>query len=59
MVADGDGHDAPPALHVLDANEHSAEIAQLLVNAGLDLAALTPTSEDLESYFLRLTGGTS
>jgi ABC-2 type transport system ATP-binding protein len=59
IVADADSHDAPPALHVLDANERSAEIAQVLVNAGLELGALTPSSEDLESYFLRLTGETS
>jgi ABC-2 type transport system ATP-binding protein len=45
-------------LRVLDAGGRSADIARLVVNAGLELTALTPMQEDLESYFLRLTGGT-
>jgi ABC-type multidrug transport system ATPase subunit len=44
-------------LRVFDAGEHTADIARVLVDAGLDLTGLTPTSEDLETYFLRLTGG--
>lgn len=48
---------APPRLRVLEAAERSPEIAHVLVGAGLKLLQLTPTSEDLESYFLRLTGG--
>jgi ABC-2 type transport system ATP-binding protein len=44
-------------LRVFGAQERSAEIARVLVGAGLELRRLTPTSEDLESYFLRLTGG--
>ncbi len=47
------------ALRVFDAADRTAHIAWLLVGAGLELSALTPTTEDLESYFLRLTGGTS
>ena len=45
-------------LRVLEAADRSAEIASLLVGAGIELTALTPTQEDLETYFLRLTGGT-
>jgi ABC-2 type transport system ATP-binding protein len=37
--------------------ERTPEIARLLVGSGLALIALQPTSEDLESFFLRLTGG--
>ena len=52
---DGDGG---PGLRVLDiTEERSPEIAHLLVHAGLELTALTPTHEDLETHFLRLTGG--
>ena len=48
--------DGVPVLRVLDAADRSAEIARQLVNAGLELYALTPMREDLESHFLRLTG---
>jgi ABC-2 type transport system ATP-binding protein len=51
-TADGDG----PTVHVLDAADRTAEIARVLVSAGLELRAMTPTREDLESHFLRLTG---
>ena len=44
-------------LRVFGAEERVAEIARTLVGAGLDLTELTPVREDLESYFLRLTGG--
>ena len=33
------------------------EIARILIGAGIALTELAPTREDLESYFLRLTGG--
>lgn len=46
-------------LRVLDADDRAAEVAALLVGSGLGLQALTPVQEDLESYFLRLTGGAS
>jgi ABC-2 type transport system ATP-binding protein len=49
--------DAPEVLRVLDAEERTAEIASVLVGAGLRLTALAPVREDLETYFLRLTGG--
>ena len=45
-------------LRVLECTEErSPEIARLLVGAGIEVAALTPVREDLETYFLRLTGG--
>lgn len=44
-------------LHVFDADDEVPEIARALVNAAIPVTELTPTSEDLESYFLRLTGG--
>jgi ABC-type multidrug transport system ATPase subunit len=44
-------------LRVFGAEDRVAEIARALVGAGLDLTELTPVREDLESYFLRLTGG--
>ena len=42
-------------LHLPDAEERAAEIAPLLVGAGLELTELAHEREDLESYFLRLT----
>ncbi len=50
--------DAAVGLRVFDARDRASEIARLLVGAGLELTALTPAHEDLESHFLRLTGGT-
>jgi len=44
-------------LRVFDAVDRAAEIARILVQAGLELTALVPAREDLESYFLRRTGG--
>ncbi len=44
-------------LRVMGAEEHGAEIARTLVGAGLEVDALIPGREDLESYFLRVTGG--
>jgi ABC-2 type transport system ATP-binding protein len=49
--------DSPGALRVLGAADRSAEVARTLVGAGLELTGLTPMREDLETYFLRLTGG--
>ena len=43
-------------LRVFGAEEHVARIARTLIDAGIDLTELTPVHEDLESYFLRLTG---
>jgi len=57
--AEAEAPDAPPTLRVFDAENRSAEIASVLVDAGLQLTSLTPTREDLETYFLRLTGGAS
>lgn len=44
-------------LQVLEAAGRAGEVARLLVQAGLELEQLTPSQEDLETYFLRLTGG--
>ena len=43
-------------LRVFDAEQRVAQIARTLIDGGLDLTELTPVHEDLESYFLRLTG---
>jgi len=44
-------------LRLFDGLDRGAEIARALVGAGLDLTRLAPAQEDLESYFVRLTGG--
>ena len=44
-------------LRVYDADGRVPELARVLVGAGLDVTALTQAHEDLEAYFLRLTGG--
>ncbi len=44
-------------LRILGGAQLAPEVARVVVEAGLDLHALTPMTEDLESYFLRLTGG--
>ncbi len=44
-------------LQVFGGAELGPEVARAVVQAGLDLHSLTPVVEDLESYFLRLTGG--
>jgi ABC-2 type transport system ATP-binding protein len=46
-------------LRVFDGSDRGPEIARALVGAGLDLTRLAPSEEDLESYFMRLTGGES
>jgi ABC-2 type transport system ATP-binding protein len=62
-VERADGGPAPAAqtgrggLRVFEAEERVPEIARLLVGAGLHVTEITPEREDLESYFLRLTGG--
>lgn len=43
-------------LRILDSEGRAAEVARLLVEAGLDVEALIPGREDLESHFLRVTG---
>ena len=45
------------ALQVYGGAELAPEVARAVVQAGLGLHSLTPVVEDLESYFLRLTGG--
>ncbi|HEY5249291.1 MAG TPA: ABC transporter ATP-binding protein [Dermatophilaceae bacterium] len=47
-----DGH-----LRVFEAEDRLPEIARVLVGAGIELTELVLAREDLESYFLRLTGG--
>lgn len=44
-------------LRIFGGAELAPEVARLVVQAGLDLHSLAPVTEDLESYFLRLTGG--
>jgi ABC-type multidrug transport system ATPase subunit len=44
-------------LQVFGASDLAPEIARAVVEAGLALHSLTPVTEDIESYFLRLTGG--
>ncbi len=44
-------------LHVFDGLDRTAEIARVLVSAGIDLISLYPREEDLETHFMRLTGG--
>jgi ABC-2 type transport system ATP-binding protein len=44
-------------LRVFGGAELAPEIARAVVQTGLDLHSLTLVTEDLESYFLRLTGG--
>jgi ABC-2 type transport system ATP-binding protein len=44
-------------LRVFGGAELAPEVARTVVQAGLDLDSLTPVTEDLEAYFLRLTGG--
>jgi ABC-type multidrug transport system ATPase subunit len=44
-------------LKVFHAEQRVPEVARLLTGAGLDLTLLSPGREDLESYFLRRTGG--
>ena len=39
--------------------ENAADVARLLVAAGLDLTRLTRVEADLEAYFLEATGGSS
>lgn len=43
-------------LQVFGGAELAPDVARAVVQAGLDLHSLTPVVEDLESYFLRLTG---
>lgn len=44
-------------LRIFDGIDRSADIARILVQAGLDLTRLVPVQEELEAYFMRLTGG--
>ena len=44
-------------LRVFNAWDHVPQIAQALLAANLDFNGLSPVQEDLETYFLRLTGG--
>lgn len=44
-------------LRIFDAPGREADVARTIVGAGLDLLSLATVKEDLESYFLRRTGG--
>ncbi|MQA91794.1 MAG: ATP-binding cassette domain-containing protein [Gemmatimonas sp.] len=46
-------------LRVYDSAGREAEIARVIVQAGIDLTSLTPIEDDLEDYFLKRTGGLS
>ncbi len=48
---------AGDTVRVMDADDREPEIARAIVEAGIELRSLGPVREDLESYFLRLTGG--
>ena len=58
-ITEGGAEGGSDILRVFDAEERASEIARTLLDAGLELTQLTPTREDLETYFLRLTGGAS
>ena len=45
------------AIRILGAAAQPAAVARLLVGAGMELQALCPIREELETRFLRLTGG--
>jgi hypothetical protein len=45
------------AIRILGAAAQPATVARLLVGAGMELHALCPIREELETRFLRLTGG--
>jgi ABC-2 type transport system ATP-binding protein len=45
------------ALRLFDGLDRGAEISRVLVQGGFDLTRLAEAQEDLESYFMRLTGG--
>ncbi len=53
----GAEHTPEGVLHVFEGRERAAEIARLLVTSGLDVTQLCLAEEDLEDYFMRLTGG--
>lgn len=44
-------------LRIYDSVGREAEIARVLVQAGIDLTSLVPMQDDLEEYFLQRTGG--
>lgn len=44
-------------LRLFDHFDRTADITRILVEGGLDVTRLCTTHEDLEDYFLRLTGG--
>lgn len=46
-------------LRLFDGLDRAGEVARTLVGAGLDLTRLAAGGEDLETYFMRLTGGES
>jgi ABC-2 type transport system ATP-binding protein len=44
-------------LRVFEGLDRTADMARVLVSAGIDLTCLCPREEDLEAHFMRLTGG--
>lgn len=51
--------EAESGLRVFGDADRASDIARVLVRGGVELTALIPAQEDLESYFLRRTGGTA
>ena len=49
-------HTDEGGLRLFDGFDRGAEISRVLVQGGLDLTRLSEAQEDLESYFMRLTG---
>jgi ABC-2 type transport system ATP-binding protein len=43
-------------LRIFDGDNRVPELARAIVGAGIDILEIAPVREDLESYFLRLTG---
>ncbi len=50
-------HTEEGGLRLFGGLDRAAEVSRAIVEAGLDLTRLAEAQEDLESYFLRLTGG--
>jgi ABC-type multidrug transport system ATPase subunit len=49
----------PSSLRIADAGAEPSRIARELVGAGIALERLVKSEEDLETHFMRLTGGTA
>jgi ABC-2 type transport system ATP-binding protein len=52
-----DAEARPDALHLFNAMERAPDVARVLLRDEIPFTGIAPKKEDLESYFLRLTGG--